>query len=68
MKTLWEWREVIEKEVDWVDIKPYSHNIIGIALRTIASEHGQKEADKAIVDFELYKKGWTDPRKKGAKP
>ena len=67
-ETLAGWRAVIRKEVDWVDIKPYSHNIIGCALRAIAKDHGQEEANKTIVDFKLYKKGWPDPRKKEVKP
>ena len=68
MRTLAELRAVIGKEGASVNSKPYSHNIIGIVLRTIARNYGQAEADKAIVDFKLYKKGWAAPKKKEAKP
>jgi len=51
-------REKIEAEVDNVDHKPYSHNIISIALRMIAKSFGKAEANKAIDDFGLEKLGW----------
>jgi len=58
-KSLKEWRSVIAKEAPYVGVKPYSHNIIGLALGAIAKDHGQAEANKAIVDFELEDKGWS---------
>jgi len=58
-KTLEELRAEIEHEAQYVDIKPYSHNIIALLLGQIAKEHGQTEANKAIVDFELDDMGWS---------
>lgn len=57
-KTLDEWREAIAKEVPYVDVKPYSHNIISICLGAIAQEWGRAEADRAIDDFGLKELGW----------
>lgn len=57
-KTLKEWREDIHREVNFVDIKIYSHNIISIALRAIAKNFGASEANKAIEDFGLETLGW----------
>jgi len=36
----------------------FNHNIISITLRIIAKEYGKKQANKAIVDFELEELGW----------
>lgn len=57
-------RAKIAKEVPYVDIKPYSHNIIGIVLGQIGSEFGKKEVIKAMKDFDLVSLGWTLPEKK----
>lgn len=57
-KTLQEWKEVIEREVYYVDVKPYSHNIISLALNAIARDFGNKEANKAIDEFGLGEYGW----------
>jgi len=57
-KTLKELRAQIKKEVPYVDIKPYSHNIIGLVLMQIAKEFGKDEANKAIDDFGLVNLGW----------
>ena len=57
--TLDDWRDTIEREAPYVDVKPYSHNIIGIALSAIASKWGKEEANKAIEDFGLEELGWT---------
>jgi len=57
-KTLEELREIIDNEVPFVDIKPYSHNIIGLALVTIAKRYGYDVANQAIEDFGLEDLGW----------
>lgn len=57
-KTLMDWREVIEEEVDFVDIKPFSHNIIGLALSAVAKDHGNDVANDLIDDFGLEALGW----------
>jgi hypothetical protein len=58
-RTLEELREVVNRETPYIDIKPYSHNIIGLALSVIAAKYGEEEAVKAIKDFGLDKKGWN---------
>lgn len=57
-KTLEDWRDVIEREVEFVDVKPYSHNIISIALSAIKKDHGKDKANKAMEDFGLESLGW----------
>lgn len=57
-KTLRDWRAVIRKEIPFVDIKPYSHNIISISLQAIAKDFGVSKADQAIEDFRLEGLGW----------
>lgn len=52
------WREVIAKEVRFVDKKPFSHNIISIALQAIANSCGKEHANAAIQQFGLEKLGW----------
>lgn len=51
-------KKTIAKEVPYVDIKPYSHNIISLALGAIARDFGATKADKAIETFGLEKLGW----------
>jgi len=58
--TLEEWRSKIKKEVPYVDIKPYSHNIISLALGAIHENFGIKESNKAIKDFKLEDLGWHE--------
>ena len=57
-KTVKEWRADIKKEVPYINIKPFSHNIVGICLGAIAKEYGKEQADKAIDDFQLEQLGW----------
>ena len=59
-RTLKELRNKIDAEVDFVDIKPYSHNIIGLVLNEIFSKFGKDEANKAIRDFGLKPLGWKE--------
>ena len=54
-----EHRKIIEDNVAWVDIKPYSHNIIGLTLAQIDAQYGREEANKCITDFKLEDKGWS---------
>lgn len=56
--TLEELRNQIKDEAPYVGVKPYSHNIITMCLGTISQEHGIEEANKAIFDFKLGRKGW----------
>mgnify|MGYP003671268503 FL=1 len=52
-------RESIIKEIPYIDIKPYSHNIIGLQLSAIDKKYGHDEVVKTIKEFELDKKGWS---------
>jgi hypothetical protein len=57
--TLKEWRAEIRKNAPYVDVKPFSHNIINIALQAITEKFGKDEANKAVDDFHLERKGWS---------
>lgn len=48
----------IDAEIDYVDIKPYSHNIIGFNLSKAAKRFGNDVANDIIEEFELEKLGW----------
>jgi len=62
--TIEEWRGIILKEVPFIDVKPYSHNIINIALQGVNEDYGTKEANKIIVDYRLERKGWAKVEEK----
>ena len=50
----------IGKEIKFVDIKPYSHNIIGLTLNML-SENNNYDDEKiklVVKTFGLDKKGW----------
>jgi len=58
-KTLEELRKKIENEIPFIDIKPYSHNIISITLEIINHEYGEQEVVNIIADnYELQEQGW----------
>lgn len=48
----------IKKNIPYVDIKPYSHNIINLTLASIGEQYGDKTAKKIIADTELKNMGW----------
>ena len=54
-------RQHIAKEAPFIGVKSYSHNIVGLILSEIAEAYGDAEAEKAILDFKLYRKGWKKP-------
>lgn len=54
----------IEQEVEFVDIKPYSHNIISCILRIISKEFGYNKANEAIDEFNLTSLGWHHEKQK----
>ena len=58
-KTLTEWVACIEDEVMFVNVKPYSHNIINIALGAIAHEYGDEAVNQVIGDLDLERLGWS---------
>ena len=61
MKTrikLEEFYETIDDEIDFVDIKPYSHNIISLVLKQISDKFGKNTANETIDHFDLESLGW----------
>ncbi len=52
-------RAAIEDEVQFVDVREFSHNIISLELSLIAKDYGDEEANRAIVDLGLDQLGWT---------
>ena len=48
----------IEDEMEFVGIKPYSHNLISLRLSHIASLGGVKEANRVIGELGLEDLGW----------
>ncbi len=57
-KTLKEWEDSILREMSWVDIKNYSHNIISLGLGAISQGWGKKKANSIIDKFGLEQLGW----------
>lgn len=52
-------RQTIEAEIDYVDIKPYSHNIIGLSLAALAQKTDNEAANMLIDEFDLESLGWS---------
>lgn len=48
----------IKQEIPFVDIQPYSHNIINLTLLSIAEKFGDAKANEVIKDLNLQKLGW----------
>jgi len=48
----------IREEVPYIDIKPYSHNIIGMKLEQIGNEFGLEAVKEIIIKYHLEDKGW----------
>ena len=53
-----EMKMAILKEIPYIDIKPYSHNIISLRLQMISEEFGDDVAHQLIKDLKLDTKGW----------
>ena len=49
----------VEQEVEYVGIKPYSHNLVSLGLGQIAEEFGNAEANKVIEINSLESLGWS---------
>ena len=45
-------------EIPYIDIKPFSHNIISLELRLVSEQFGQDVANQLIEGFGLDTKGW----------
>lgn len=50
-------KERIDKEIPFIDLKPYSHNIISLNLRLIAQEFGYATANEVIDELDLRDHG-----------
>ena len=48
----------IKEEIPYVDIKPYSHNIISLELRILGENYGQEEVISLIKSTRLKELGW----------
>jgi len=48
----------IKKEIPYVDIKPYSHNIIGLELEILARDYGEEEVHNIVKNTKLKDLGW----------
>ena len=51
-------------ELPYVDIKPYSHNIIAITLKIIEEKFGEEESIRMMKECHLDKHGWCVPKQK----
>jgi len=58
-RTLKQWKERILEEMYYVDVKPYSHNIISLSLSAIARGWGKSMANKIVEEFGLETLGWS---------
>ncbi len=68
LKTVDDWRQAIKRECHYyVGIRPYSHNMISIALRAIHTLAGAEAANRAIIDFKLERLGWKQTKTGGSR-
>jgi len=58
-RTLAEWRDDLKKYAPQVDQTTHAHNLISLALRNINEHFGLEEANRAVRDFKLEEKGWS---------
>lgn len=49
-------KDKIEEQLDFSG--PFSHNLIGMYLGSVAKEHGKAAANKLIVECGLEDEGW----------
>ncbi len=49
----------IDENVDYIDLKPFSHNIIGMLLREASEKFGDSVANDLIEEFGLERQGWS---------
>lgn len=49
----------IDKEIDYINYKSHSHNIIGAALQYASKEFGHEIANDLIEEFGLEQFGWS---------
>ena len=48
----------IKKEIPFIDVKTYSHNIISMNLMILEKNYGQEEVNKLIKNTKLKDLGW----------
>ena len=48
----------IKKEIPFVDVKPFSHNIISMTLSMIEENYGEAAAVQTMSELRLDKLGW----------
>ena len=48
----------IKYERQYVDVKPYSHNIISLELQIVSEKFGQAKANTIIRELKLDELGW----------
>jgi len=48
----------IKAEIPFIDIKPYSHNIISLNLTFLEEQYGKDEVKKIVKETRLKHKGW----------
>lgn len=58
--TLAHLRDRIRQTAPTVGRLPYSHNIIRLTLLQISQQFGREEANKAVRDFKLKRKGFNE--------
>ncbi len=57
--TLEELRAEIKEYAPLVDKTSHAHNLINLALGSINRDFGREEANRAVRDFKLEEKGWS---------
>jgi len=50
--------EKIKQEIPFIDVKPFSHNIISLELRLLEEKFGEEEVYNLINSTDLKYKGW----------
>jgi hypothetical protein len=58
MKTQNEIENTIKNEIPFVDVKPFSHNIINLELRLLGEVAGEAAVKKIIRETKLKHIGW----------
>lgn len=55
------WNSKIEENVKWIGVKPYSHNMIGLALGALKIDCNwtDEQISEIVIKYGLDKKGWS---------
>eukprot|EP01047_Picozoa_sp_COSAG01_P091544 COSAG01_NODE_23119_length_827_cov_5.850275_1_plen_70_part_00 len=57
--TLTEYEVKIQNQIPYVDVRPYSHNIIAMTLAMISNKFGGEVASDTIRKLGLDRMGWV---------